>query len=66
MDIEDDIDTSFIPMPLIYKSYKGEHGSETKKWSKIKRGYTHLTNGDIGIEKITPYLENCKADFLKT
>jgi type I restriction enzyme S subunit len=53
-------------VPLIYKSYKGEHGSETKKWSKIKRGYTHFTNRDIGIEKITPYLENCKADFLKT
>ena len=59
--IDDDSDTSFIPMPLISTSYDGRHGSETRKWREIKKGYTHFTDGDIGVAKITPCFENSKA-----
>ena len=59
--ISDDTDVSFVPMPLISTSYKGFHGSETRKWIEIKKGYTQFSNGDIAIAKITPCFENSKA-----
>ncbi len=59
--LEDDLDVGFVPMPLISTSYKGEHGQEIKKWGAVKKGYTHFSNGDIAIAKITPCFENSKA-----
>ena len=59
--LEDELDVGFVPMPLISTSYKGTHGLETRKWSEIKKGYTHFADGDIGLAKITPCFENSKA-----
>ena len=53
--------TSFVSMPLVTTSYKGLHGQESRKWSEIKKGYTHFANGDIALAKITPCFENSKA-----
>ncbi len=61
---EDNLATSFIPMPLISTSHTGEHGQEIKKWGEIKKGYTHFMDGDIGVAKITPCFENSKAVVL--
>ena len=58
---DDDTEASFVPMPLISTSYKGDHGSETRLWKEIKKGYTHFADGDIGLAKITPCFENSKA-----
>ena len=58
---EDDSMASFIPMPLISKSYKGDHGQESRSWSEIKTGYTHFSDGDLALAKITPCFENSKA-----
>lgn len=60
-DLGDDIEASFIPMPLISTSYSGEHDQETKKWGEIKKGFTHFADGDIALAKITPCFENSKA-----
>lgn len=60
-DIPDDLDVSFVPMPLITTNTDGQHGSEIKKWGEIKKGYTHFANGDIALAKITPCFENSKA-----
>jgi type I restriction enzyme S subunit len=60
---DDDTEASFVPMPLISTSYKGDHGSETRLWKEIKKGYTHFADGDIGLAKITPCFENSKAAF---
>ena len=30
-------------------------------WGKIKRGYTHFAEGDVGLAKITPCFENGKS-----
>lgn len=59
--IDDNTETSFIPMPLISTSYKGIHGSEIRLWKEIKKGYTHFADGDIALAKITPCFENSKA-----
>ena len=61
---EDNLTTSFIPMPLISTSHIGEHGQEIKTWGEIKKGYTHFADGDIGVAKITPCFENSKAVVL--
>ena len=63
--LADDIDVSFIPMPLIDDGYSGCHRSETKQWKDIKTGFTHFQNGDIGLAKITPCFENRKSVIFK-
>ncbi len=59
--IKDEEEVAFVPMPLITSSYYGEHGQEIRKWSEVKKGYTHFANGDIALAKITPCFENSKA-----
>lgn len=58
---DDDLEASFIPMPLISSLYNGEHGQELRPWKEMKKGYTHIADGDIAIAKITPCFENSKA-----
>ena len=64
-EIADDADVSFVPMSLISKSYKGDHGSEDRTWSEVKKGYTHFADGDIAVAKITPCFENSKAAIFR-
>jgi len=40
--VEDELDVSFIPMPLIETSYDGRHGHEIKNRAENKKGYTHF------------------------
>ena len=63
--LDDDVQVAFVPMPLVTTSYKGDHGQETRKWSDIKKGYTHFADGDIALAKITPCFENSKAAVFK-
>src|SRR5690606_32529999 len=58
---DDTIEASFVPMPMITTSHSGEHSYEVRKWGEIKSGYTHFSDGDIGLAKITPCFENSKA-----
>ncbi|RDI28259.1 type I restriction enzyme S subunit [Pseudacidovorax intermedius] len=60
-DVGDDINASFIPMPLISTRFDGRHDHEPRKWGDIRKGYTHFADGDIAIAKITPCFENSKA-----
>ena len=59
--LEDDLNVSFIPMPLIDDGYSGKHTSEVRSWKEVKTGFTHFEEGDIGIAKITPCFENRKS-----
>lgn len=63
--LPDNLEVSFVPMPMISTSYKGEHDHEAKIWADIKKGYTHFADGDIGLAKITPCFENSKAVVFK-
>lgn len=57
----DEVIASFIPMPMISTSYHEKHEQKARSWGEIKKGYTHLADGDIAIAKITPCFENSKA-----
>ena len=58
---DDQDDASFVPMALVSTRIDGAHEAETRKWSEIKKGFTHFAEGDIGLAKITPCFENGKA-----
>jgi type I restriction enzyme, S subunit len=58
---DDDMEAGFVPMPLIFSEYGKVHKFETRKWSEIKKGYTHFADGDVALAKITPCFENGKS-----
>lgn len=53
-DLEDDTEVSFVPMALISDGFQNRHSWEIRRWKEVKRGFTHFSEGDIGIAKITP------------
>ena len=59
--LDDDLDVSFIPMPLIGDGYSGKHATEVRHWKEVKNGFTHFAEGDVGVAKITPCFENRKS-----
>ena len=63
--ISDDMEVSFVPMPLIDDGFSGNHASEIRKWNDVKTGFTHFAEGDIGVAKITPCFENRKSTTFK-
>ena len=57
----DNLEASFVPMPLIAAEYGVASGHEARPWGEIKKGYTHFAEGDVGLAKITPCFENGKS-----
>ena len=60
-DLDDHLDTAFIPMPCVSDGFRNSHTFEVKKWGEIKKGFTHFADGDIGVAKITPCFRNRKS-----
>ena len=52
--LPDNTEVSFVPMPLIQEGYANNHTKEIKTWGKVKSGFTHFAENDIGVAKITP------------
>ena len=63
--LDDDLDVSLIPMPLIDDGYSGNHTAEVRQWKEVKTGFTHFAEGDVGVAKITPCFENRKSTVFK-
>ena len=59
--IDDDTEVSFVPMANIEEGYANKFISDVRIWKKIKTGYTHFAENDIGVAKITPCFENKKS-----
>jgi len=59
--IDDNTEVSFVPMANIKEGYANKFISDIRVWKKVKKGYTHFANNDIGIAKITPCFENKKS-----
>lgn len=60
-DLDDHLDTAFIPMLCVSDGFRNSHTFEVKKWGEIKKGFTHFADGDIGVAKITPCFQNRKS-----
>lgn len=63
--LDDELDVSFIPMPLISSDFNKTPEFEIRKWKNIKSGFTHFAEGDVAVAKITPCFENSKACVFK-
>lgn len=61
----DDLQASFVPMPLIAAEYGAPNGHVVRRWGEIKKGYTHFAEGDVGLAKITPCFENGKSTVFR-
>jgi type I restriction enzyme S subunit len=61
---KDDSIAGFVPMASVSANFSTPHQCEPRKWSSIKKGYTHLADGDIAVAKITPCFENGKSCVL--
>ena len=63
--IDDNTEVSFVPMANILEGYVNVFISDVRVWKKVKTGYTHFAENDIGIAKITPCFENKKSVVFK-
>ena len=59
--IDDNTEVSFVTMANIKEGYANKFISDIRVWEKVKKGYTHFADNDIGIAKITPCFENKKS-----
>jgi len=48
-------------MSLIDEGFSNSFTFQERMWNEIKSGFTHFQEGDIGLAKITPCLENRKS-----
>jgi type I restriction enzyme S subunit len=61
---EDTADAGFIPMAHISEKFSTPHSFDIRPWGEIKKGYTHVQNGDVALAKITPCFENGKSTII--
>ena len=61
----DSHEASFVPMPMIPVEYGATNAHEARRWGDIKKGYTHFSEGDVGLAKITPCFENGKSTVFR-
>ena len=59
--IDDNLKVSFVPMTLIQDGFSNSFTFQQRKWSEIKKGFTHFAENDVGFAKITPCFENRKS-----
>ena len=63
--VPDTLTASFVSMPMISAQYGIEHEHQPRPWATIKKGYTHFSEGDVGLAKITPCFENGKSTVFR-
>jgi type I restriction enzyme S subunit len=63
--VPDNTEVGFVPLHLMGKRYLDKHGFEKKRWSEIKKGYTHFADGDVLLARITPSFENGKGGIVQ-
>ena len=64
-DVADRMTVGFVPMPLVPIDYRQPVGFETRAWGEIKKGYTHVADGDVAVAKITPCFQNKKSCVIR-
>jgi type I restriction enzyme S subunit len=62
--IPDDTEVSFIPMQYIEAGFVNIFRKDISRWGNVKKGFTHLKEGDVVFAKITPCFQNRKSAIL--
>ena len=63
--LDDTLEISFVPMTLINSEFNNNFTYKLQKWKNVKSGFSHFSDNDIGIAKITPCFENRKSMIFK-
>ena len=63
--ISDNIRAGFVPMNAIQDGFSDSFIYEVRDWKDIKSGFTHFSDGDVAVAKISPCLENRKSMILR-
>lgn len=58
---QDETEAGFMPMNLLNGGFQNSFNFEKRSWEKIKKGFTHFSDGDVVIAKITPCFQNRKS-----
>jgi type I restriction enzyme, S subunit len=61
----DDDSVAFVPMTLVPAEYGRRPQHSVRLWGEVKKGYTHLKEGDLVLAKITPCFENGKSAVMR-
>jgi len=64
--IDDNTEVGFIPMTNIHAGYQNRFEYTCRKWKDVKKGFTHLAEGDVAFAKITPCFQNRKSMIVKS
>ena len=63
--LDNTLEVSFVPMTLIDSEFNNNFTYELQRWENVKSGFSHFSDNDIGIAKITPCFENRKSVIFK-
>jgi type I restriction enzyme S subunit len=63
---DDNLPSSFVPMPMIAADFGVPNRHEVRTWGEIKSGFTHFAEGDVALAKITPCFENGKSTVFRS
>ncbi|WP_314909378.1 restriction endonuclease subunit S [Cardiobacterium hominis] len=58
---QDETEAGFMPMNLLNGGFQNSFAFENRSWEKIKKSFTHFSDGDVVIAKITPCFQNRKS-----
>ena len=64
-EVKDSDEASFVSMHMIHAKYGVKNNHDPRIWGAIKNGYTHFSEGDVGLAKITPCFENGKSTVFR-
>lgn len=64
-DVADDAVVSFLPMVALADGFAGTIAPEQRRWGEIKKGFTHIADGDVALAKITPCFQNRKSAVIR-
>ena len=64
-DVNDETEVSFVPMKLVPTVLGDRIESEIRQWVTIKKGFTHFSEGDVALAKITPCFQNRKSAVMR-
>jgi len=64
-DVADRTTVGFVPMPLVPVDYRQQVRFEKRTWGEIKKGYTHVADGDVAVAKINPCFQNKKSCVIR-
>ncbi|MBD5119390.1 MAG: hypothetical protein HDT37_09870 [Clostridiales bacterium] len=61
MDLPDNLEVSFFPMPALSEIYGEITEPQTRLLKEVRTGFTNFSEGDVVFAKITPCMENGKS-----